>query len=101
MTIIKKFDPDKFDQKTGFGKQRHIILISVLVLTLIVFEIWTTHNLSKFSNKFGDIARLEESLRLENQVLKNELAQKNSLTNIASQSAGAGFSKPTNIEYIR
>lgn len=100
MTIIKKFDPEKFEQ-TQFSKKRYVVLISILVLTLVIIEIWITHNLAKFSDKFDDIARLEESLRLENQILKNKLAQKSSILNISSQSAASGFSKPTNIEYIR
>lgn len=98
MTIIKKFEPD--EPKKRFQK-KYIILGLVCLLVLMLVEIWATNNVVIYGDKFEKLSILAKSLTLENQILENEIAGRESLNNIASKSAELGFSVPESIQYIR
>jgi len=99
MTVIHKFEteeknksklPKRFSAVLGFG-----------LIVLVVLEIWVSHSLNSFGEKYQNIESLQKTLSLENEVLENEIAKESSISKIASQSASLGFSSPTNIQYIR
>ncbi len=98
MTIIKKFEPE--EPKKGFSK-RYIALSIVCLFVLMLVEIWANNNVIAYGEKFEKLSTLQKTLNLENQILANEIAKKESLNNIASKSAELGFSEPESIQYIR
>lgn len=98
MTIIKKFEP--FDENSNTSK-KYIALIVISIFTLIVLEIWVQNSMILYGEKFEKMSELEKVLRMENQILENEIAKEGSLQNVASQSAELGFTKPENVQYIR
>lgn len=107
MTSIQKFDTnigkkEKFSFKLNiFTSKKYIYLALLLLLFLVVFEIWVNNTLASFGSKYENISKLQQTLKLENQVLENQLAKQISLVNIATESATLGFSKPKQIQYIR
>lgn len=98
MTIIKKFEPE--EQKKGFSR-RYIALSVVCLFVLMLVEIWAGNNVVAYGEKFEKLSTLQKTLNLENQILENEIAEKESLNNIASRSGELGFSEPQSIQYIR
>lgn len=98
MTIIKKFEPDQ--PKKGFSK-KYIALSLTCLFVLMLIEIWISNNVVTYGEKFEKLSSLQKTLGLENQILENEIAKKESLNNIASRSAELGFSEPQSIQYIR
>ncbi len=96
MTIIKKFETQ---EKKSYPKKTIIIGISLMVL--VILEIWVNNTMAEFGKKLNDITSSEQSLRLENQILENQIAKESSLSNIASESAILGFSRPKDVQYIR
>lgn len=98
MTIIKKFEPEEV--KKGLPK-RYIILTVVSLFILTVIEIWASNTVVTYGEKFENLSALETVLKMENQILENEIAQQSSLISIASKSAELGFSKLSSIQYIR
>lgn len=98
MTIIKKFEPDQ--PKKGFSK-KYIALSLICLFVLMLIEIWISNNVVTYGEKFEKLSSLQKTLSLENQILENEIAKKESLNNIASRSAELGFSEPQSIQYIR
>lgn len=98
MTIIKKFYTEEINQK--FPK-KYIFLIAVSLLSLVVVQIWTSNTEVTFGEKFEQLSKLSQSLQMENQILRNEIARESSLEVIASKSAQLGFSKTESIQYIR
>lgn len=98
MTIIKKFEPE--EPKKGFSK-RYIGMMMVCFFVLMLVEIWAGNNVIAYGEKFEKLSTLQKTLNLENQILENEIAKKESLNNIASKSAELGFSDPESIQYIR
>lgn len=98
MTIIKKFEPDQ--PKKGFSK-KYIVLGLVCLFVLMLIEIWISNNVVTYGEKFEKLSSLQKTLSLENQILENEIALRQSLNNIASKSAELGFSEPQSIQYIR
>lgn len=101
MTIIQKFDPEKYEETGFLAHKKLVFLLSFSLLILIVAELWIGHTVTKFSEKFDNISKLQETIQNENQVLENEIASKSTLGNIASESATAGFYETHNIKYIR
>ena len=98
MTIIKKFEPEEKDSK--FPKKYIAIAFSCLFI-LTIIEIWASNTVASFGDRFERLSNLENNLKMENQILKNEIAKKASLPIIASKSAELGFSTSQSIEYIR
>lgn len=98
MTIIKKFEPE--EPKRGFSK-RYIALSVVGLFVLVLVEIWAGNNVVAYGEKLEKLSTLQKTLNLENQILENEIAEKESLNNIASRSGELGFSEPQSIQYIR
>ncbi len=98
MTIIKTFDTEK-EQKRFPKKYIVLTIISLFMLTLI--EIWVNNTVIAFGDKFEKSSSLEKSLKMENQLLENTIAQSSSLSVIATESAKLGFYKTQSIEYIR
>ena len=98
MTIIKKFEPDQ--PKKGLSK-KYIALSLVCLFVLMLIEIWISNNVVTYGEKFEKLSNLRKTLSLENQILENEIAKKQSLNDIASKSAELGFSEPQSIQYIR
>lgn len=98
MTITKKFEIE--EQKQSFPKKYMAgIIISIFVLTVV--QIWANNTVVAYGEKFEELSSLKQTLNLENQVLENEIAQRTSITNLASKSAELGFSKAESIQYIR
>lgn len=78
-----------------------IIPIVIFILLLLILEIWVGNTLSLYGSKIEKIRENQKLLLLEKQILENEIAQKASLQNIASEGAKLGFVKPSLIQYIR
>lgn len=98
MTIIKKFDT-KENKKSSMNKYIVIILGGLFSLTL--GEIWASNNVIAYGEKYEKLYTLEKNLKMENQILENEIAKNSSLNIIATKSAGLGFSQSLSIQYIR
>lgn len=98
MTIIKKFEPGI--PTKGFSK-KYAVLVATGLFVLMLIEIWASNNVVTYGDKLERLSMLSKSLSLENQILENEIAKRQSLNNIASKSAELGFSQPESIQYIR
>lgn len=98
MTIIKTFDTEEIKGK--FPKVYLTAIIAILV-TLTIVEIWASNAGIEYGEKYEKLFTFEKNLRMENQILENEIAKNSSLGVIASKSAELGFSKDQSIQYIR
>ena len=104
MTIIKKFDTSEV-QKNEFhypklSKKMAIPAIFGFVI-LIILVVWANNTVVTYGERLDKVNSLQQVLKMENQILENEIAKQSSLSNIASQSALLGFSKTEKLEYIR
>jgi hypothetical protein len=101
MTIIHKFDTDKFEEKKINWRGRRMSgVIFLSVVCLIVIEIWVSHTVATFGQKFSSIESVKKTIASENRFLEEQIAQNSSLQYVASQSAALGFVTPKNIKYI-
>lgn len=98
MTIIKKFDPA--EPGKDYSK-KYICLVVVCLIMLMLVKIWASNNVVTYGEKFEKLSTLKKTLNMENQILENEIAKRQSLNNIASKSGELGFSEPQSIQYIR
>ncbi len=98
MTIIKKFEPDEIQKK--IPKKYFVLGICGLFMLSLVL-IWTNNTVISYGEKYEKLESLEKSLKMENQILKNEIAKNVSLRAIASKSSELGFSQTSSIQYIR
>ncbi len=97
MTIIKKFEPV---EPKRFSK-KYICLVTSCLLVLMLMEIWVSNSIVSYGEKFEKLSSSARVLNFENQILENEIAERASLSNIASKSGELGFSEPQSIQYIR
>lgn len=120
MTIIKKFEPienkqslilakariklslvsRKLENKKKFPK-KYIILTVIGLFSLILIEIWVSNTVIAYGEKYEKLSDLEKNLKMENQILENEISNNSSLKVISSKSAELGFYQSTGIQYIR
>ena len=98
MTIIKKFDTEQSNKKAS---KKFIVPLGAILIVLIIVEIWVNNTLFSYGGKLQNISTLETALKMENQIIENDVAKHTSLTDVASESAKLGFSKVDNIQYIR
>ncbi len=98
MTITKKFE--NAEPRKTFGK-KYIIVTVMCLLILCLAQIWASNNMISYGEKLERLSVIQKSLNLENQLLENEIAKRESISNIASKSAELGFSEPESIQYIR
>lgn len=71
------------------------------IFILIVIQVWASNTIVTYGDRLERISLLQQSLRMQNQILENEIAGRAALTSIASESAMLGFSKPDKVQYIR
>lgn len=98
MTIIKTFDTEGTKRKLP---KLYIILATVGLSSLMLIEIWVNNTMIAYGERFEKLTSTEKNLRMENQILENEIAQNSSFINVASKSAQLGFSEQQSILYIR
>lgn len=81
-------------------KRRIVLFCLIAIVSVVVLEIWVMNRLSTYGEKIGEIEHAIESLRLENQILENKVAQKSSLYQLKKYGANLGLDKIKKIEYI-
>lgn len=98
MTIIKKFEPIE-QKKNNYAK--YILIIVASLFTLTLGEIYVSNSVIAYGEKYEQLFSLENNLKMENQIIENEIAKSSSLSVIATKSAELGFSGSQSIKYIR
>lgn len=105
MTIIKTFEIE--DKKKCSSSLLHrlsrsyIFAAAASLFVLIVIEIWASNTAIAYGEKYDKLSALQRNLKMENQILENEIATRSSLSSIASKSAELGFAQSKSIQYIR
>ena len=100
MTIIKTFEIE--EQKPVNSKIKKILIgLGAVFISVVLIKIWVSNTLLIYGEKFASISQMEQQLKMENLLLKNEIARLSSLHLIASRSAELGFSNVSNVQYIR
>ena len=98
MTITKKFEPQQIQKKLP---KKYIGLAIFGLFVLVIVEIWASNTVIAYGEKLEDLTLLEKNLKIENQLLENEIAKNSSLQVVASQSSQLGFTLTKSIQYIR
>lgn len=84
-----------------YFKRKIVIGLVLLIIFGVMVEIWVANRLSTFGEKINGLEATKYSLELENDYLKNQIAQKKSLNLNQIKSLNLGFGKIKNIEYIK
>lgn len=94
-TISRSFEP-KF-----YIKRKIVITLVLIIIFVVTIEIWVANRLATFGEKINGLESTKYSLQLENDYLRNAVAQKKSLDLNQKKSASIGFGKIKNIQYIK
>lgn len=94
-TIAKSLEPRLF------LKRKIVITLALIIIFVVTLEIWVVNRSSTFGEKINVLESTKYSLQLENEYLKNQIAQKKSLTLNEKKSESLGFGKIKNIQYIK
>ena len=97
MTIIRSFETEIESKK--FSK-KYFIAASAAIFILVLVEIWVNNTLLIYGEKFEDLSNMEKNLKLENQILENQIARETSLEKLSSKSAELGFIDAKDVKYI-
>ncbi len=84
-----------------YFKRKIVIGLALIIIFVIMLEIWVANRSSTFGEKINSLEATKYSLELENDYLRNQIAQKRSLTLNQKKSMNLGFNKIKNIEYIK
>lgn len=96
--------PDKIAKSLEaplYLKRKLVITLVLVIIFVVTIEIWVANRLSTFGEKINGLESTKYSLQLENDYIKNQIAQKKSLTLNEKKSQSLGFNKIKNIEYIK
>ncbi len=84
-----------------YFKRKIVIGVVLILIFAITLQIWVANRSSTFGEKINSLEATKYSLELENDYLRNQIAQKKSLTLNQKKSLNLGFGKIKNIEYIK
>lgn len=87
--------------KPLYFKRKLVTTLVLLIIFVVMIEIWVSNRLSTFGEKISGLERTKYSLQLENNYLKNQIAQKKSLMLNEKKSKSLGFTKIKNLEVIK
>jgi cell division protein FtsL len=88
-------------KRFNFHPNRKVIIFSLaLILPFVILEIWSINRLATLGVEINKMDSTASSLRLENQVLENEIAKKSSLTTIEQSADILGFQHIKKVEKI-
>lgn len=97
----------KVEKLQTSGKNRSFFtkkkIISLFVFTLLigtVLEIWVSNRLATFGEQYTKIEQSISDLTLENQLLEDQIAKRESLSRTEKYAGLSGFEEVNNIEYI-
>ncbi len=65
----------------------------MLVLPFVLLEIWSVNRLSTLGVEINKMENTAAALKLENQVLENEIAKRSALSQIGKNAQALGFVK--------
>lgn len=82
-------------------KRKIVIGLVLLIIFVVTIEIWMANRLATFGEKINSLESTKYSLQLENDYIKNQIAQKKSLNLNQKKSWNLGFGKIKNIEYVK
>lgn len=77
------------------------ILVFLVVLAGIILEIWAVNRLVTFGEKISQTEQMISNIKLENQILKNKIAESSSLNKVKTYSSQLGFDNIKKLEYIK
>lgn len=92
--MLKTFDARIWSRKL-------VIAAIALVLPFVLLEIWSINRLVTLGVQISTLENTKAALRLENQVLENEIAQKSSLATIESKAKLLGFDKINHLQVVQ
>ena len=84
-----------------YFKRKIVVGLIFLIIFVVTIEIWLANRSATFGEKINALEATKYSLGLENDYLRNQIAQKKSLTLNQKKSLNLGFGKIKNIEYIK
>lgn len=82
-------------------KKRIIIVLTSLILTLVILEIWVVNRLATYGDKINQLEKTKSVLKTGNNILKNQIAQKSSLREIEKVAKVIGFQEINKVGYIK
>lgn len=85
----------------SYLRRKIVIGLALIIIFVITLEIWVVNRSATFGEKINSLEATKYSLELENDYLRNQVAQKKSLTLNQKKSMNLGFGKIKNIEYIK
>lgn len=99
MTIIQTFDTS--DEPANPLTKRLTLTAGILVLGLVIIKIWINNVMVEYGRELEKVTVSQKSLRVENQILQNEVYTLSTLSKISTRSSELGFSSPQHLQYIR
>ena len=83
-----------------YFKRKIVIGLALIIIFVIMLQIWVANRTATFGEKINSLESTKYALELENDYLRNQVAQKKSLLLNQKKSMNLGFGKTKNIEYI-
>ena len=75
--------------------------MGIVLFIGIFLEIWLVNRLSTYGQKIFQLERSSISLKMENQILINQIDKKASLAEIEKEAINLGFEKKISVEYLK
>lgn len=85
----------------GLNKRKFFALLLLTFFLVVVLEIWSSNRLASYGEQLAVLQKDILNLKLQNQMLSNEVAVKSSLSQIDDVSGKLGFNKIKSIEYLK
>jgi hypothetical protein len=88
-------------QSIHLTRKKSAGIVIAIVIIGALFEIWTLNRLATFGDQIAKFEQASLDLKLENQILENEIAMRSAFQAVNSESSQLGFKRISQIDFIR
>lgn len=87
-------------EHNSWTRKKIIVFLLLIITVVVVLEIWAVNRLANFGTEINKLDRIKAELKIENQVLKNQISTNSSLSDAQKYATVLGFEKTKKIEHL-
>lgn len=82
-------------------RRKVVVALVFCLITIALVEIWVMNRLSTYGEQIAKLEYASSTIKTENRLLENKIAEKSSLKEIYEKSTALGFNSTRKIQYLQ
>lgn len=87
-------------EHNSWTRKKIVTFLLILITIMVVLEIWSVNRLANFGSEINKLDRIKVELKIENQLLRNQISSNSSLNETEKYASLLGFEKTKQIDHL-